>query len=497
MSINSLGNNLTPQIPKKSGTPTEGSRQSSLRSSSTENPAQKNIFLGLQTATKEHENAVATLKAENTKESAPQQAFPRLNLSVADIKNLTQKNASGELKVQENGAALFAGLGSIDAFTTNDGKTFQVQKNEAGDTVLVEVDPDTGDHDIQVEDTFQDYNPDGPTEIVDIYAGYEPSGKIQSTATNNIDAVIDQTAINIFESFGQEVNEIVEEGEATVINASLGLSRNGIYAGVLDMLIENPNQAKILGINPNAIINLETNQEGKIVIPTEIGSAIADYVDQRLDAPDSTYQQARKDYQEITKNAADQGVMVVVAMGNDHQMNPIFERDTPGGDINLLAESHSVISVAASNDNGTKDDVTDDTIADFSSRGNGKFNPTIAASGENVDTENYQGLNGTSFAAPKVAGLISQLQQENPDLTFDQVKQMLIDSAYDSSADDLAEGAGILDADKLLKENSVSDDIQGIFTDIRARDGIFGRRKHGFFQHFFNEQRQASLQQVR
>lgn len=336
---------------------------------------------------------------------------------------------------------------------------------DAGSTVIVEVGGPTDEHAQSVQDVFETHNPNGQNEVVELTSDSESqSSKTQDIKTQTaadegepapvkdkaeLDALIDAGATDAYNAFGKKVDEIVKDGDASVINASLGYSRNDVYVDTLSALQGNPELAKEMGLSPDDIKNLKTDQDGTLLLDEKVGKAVAGYVDGRLDAEGSAYQKAKAEYQTITKNAADHGVTVVVAAGNEHELNSVFDRNKPGGDTNFLAQSDSVISVGATDNNRTKF-ISDDTIADFSSWGDGEFNPTVATNGVNVKTENGT-VDGTSFAAPKVAAIIARLQKENPDLSFEQIKALLQNSAFDSKAPELAEGAGIFNPNAFIQ----------------------------------------------
>ncbi len=94
-----------------------------------------------------------------------------------------------------------------------------------------------------------------------------------------------------------------------------------------------------------------------------------------------------------------------------------------------------MITVGALNPN-TISNLTDDTIAPFSSRGpldDGRIKPDLVAPGFNVITASklggYYQVNGTSFAAPHVSGASALLLKAHPELTALGVKSALITGA--------------------------------------------------------------------
>lgn len=161
------------------------------------------------------------------------------------------------------------------------------------------------------------------------------------------------------------------------------------------------------------------------------------------------------------EKAWDNGLVVCVAAGNSGPTQQTIA--SPG-------ISPKVITVGAANDNNTVDR-TDDTVADFSSRGptiDGLTKPDLLTPGVNIISlrsprsfldksnpaarvdSNYFSLSGTSMATPICAGVVAQLLQKEPTLTPDQVKQRLISACEDMGQPPNVQGHGYLDAANLL-----------------------------------------------
>ncbi|HZJ82915.1 MAG TPA: S8 family peptidase [Clostridia bacterium] len=157
----------------------------------------------------------------------------------------------------------------------------------------------------------------------------------------------------------------------------------------------------------------------------------------------------------------DRGITVVVAAGNSGP-----EPST----ITSPGISPKIITVGAADDKRTID-VSDDTIADFSSRGpaGNRIKPDIVAPGVKVVSVNsnkdyqsgqrntfssvpYTTMSGTSVATPVVSGGIALLLEKNPTWSPNQIKEALMDNATPITNNPNLEGRGIINLDKILWE---------------------------------------------
>jgi hypothetical protein len=132
--------------------------------------------------------------------------------------------------------------------------------------------------------------------------------------------------------------------------------------------------------------------------------------------------------------AAKKGMIVVVAAGNEGT-NAWHYITTP-------ADADSVIAVGAVNTSGT--------IANFSSYGpssDGRVKPDVASVGQGTALSTTTGPvgfgNGTSFATPNMAGLITCLWQAFPDFTNMQIIQAVEKSSSSYNTPDDRMGYGI------------------------------------------------------
>jgi len=163
----------------------------------------------------------------------------------------------------------------------------------------------------------------------------------------------------------------------------------------------------------------------------------------------------------IVNAAWESGIVVCVAAGNE------------GPEPQTIASpgiSPKVITVGAMDDKNTKER-TDDEVADFSSRGptiDGIPKPDILSPGVNIVSlrspnshldklyknnrvnKYYLSMSGTSMATPICAGVVALMLQANPNLTPDQVKKKLLETAEDWGLSANVQGAGYIQADKAL-----------------------------------------------
>ncbi len=137
--------------------------------------------------------------------------------------------------------------------------------------------------------------------------------------------------------------------------------------------------------------------------------------------------------------AANAGIVVVIAAGNDSEANP-----DPLANIAFDASARGQVIIAGSVN-------LDDTLSEFSNRaGNGR-EFYLAALGNRVRSFDNTGaaflFSGTSFSTPQIAGAVALLAQAFPNLTGRQIIDLLYASARDAGAagTDAVFGHGILD----------------------------------------------------
>ncbi len=144
--------------------------------------------------------------------------------------------------------------------------------------------------------------------------------------------------------------------------------------------------------------------------------------------------------------AASRGVIVVNAMGNEGP-----------GDTTMVApaDGDSVFAVGSVNSLGN--------LSGYSSRGptaDGRTKPDACARGELTvfasETGGYSSGNGTSFAAPIVAGAFAALSQAHPEWSMMRAYEALKATASRAGTPDNGLGWGIIDATAAMMHRSVA-----------------------------------------
>lgn len=132
----------------------------------------------------------------------------------------------------------------------------------------------------------------------------------------------------------------------------------------------------------------------------------------------------------LLEEAMNAGVVVVAASGNCGGDSYLLNGCDNEGQMLYPASSDFVVAVGATD--------LDDIYADFSSRG--AMLDVVAPGSGAIITSDYSSLNptnlysaevyGTSFSTPIVSSLVASLKTNWPEATFNDIRSVLIDSAY-------------------------------------------------------------------
>ena len=145
-------------------------------------------------------------------------------------------------------------------------------------------------------------------------------------------------------------------------------------------------------------------------------------------------------------NASKSGIVCVAAAGNN---GPVYNS------VNSPGCARKALTVGAVNNV--------DGIASFSSRGPSdnlyEIKPDIVAPGVSITSAKMGGgyirMDGTSMAAPHVAGCAALILQKHPDWTPDLVKSVLMESSQDIMADVWTQGSGRIDIFNASSKNVI------------------------------------------
>jgi subtilisin family serine protease len=196
------------------------------------------------------------------------------------------------------------------------------------------------------------------------------------------------------------------------------------------------NRVSVSGIAPRAylgnykVLTVPTEHFGLDGNSPEIAAAIEAAVKDGMDVINLSFGEAEIDPSRdivvhAVNAAADAGVAATIAAGND------FEQAGRGSIGSPATATKAITAAASTNRRGQLPDV----IADFSSSGptpvSLAFKPDVTAPGDGIlsSVPAKEGLwdvfDGTSMAAPHVAGAIALLRQRHPSWTVAQVKSAL------------------------------------------------------------------------
>lgn len=209
-----------------------------------------------------------------------------------------------------------------------------------------------------------------------------------------------------------------------------------------------PNASRLIGRGPESL----ALQQG-----------VRATVDDVLDSS-QVFSAALRNYQEATREAAENGVTIVTIAGNEGHPSEGFGSSADGSGYNFYAMSDHVIVVGAADIRRAPGNRGNTRVAELSSpgvpAGGGRraWTPTLVAQGVGVPVvtsglQNADGDNGTSLAAPMVSGVIGLMLRENPSLTFAQIRDILSSTStrLDGSSAQY-QGAGMLNVDRAVLE---------------------------------------------
>jgi len=303
------------------------------------------------------------------------------------------------------------------------------------------------------------YNVDGDgIGVAVIDSGFADRSDIRNNIVKVVDFV-DDWRTSLTDPFGHGTH-------VAGIIASSGRSSDGRYKGIapearlIDLRVLDRNGR---GYTSDVIAAIEWAVENRYSRGTDWRSLNIRVIN--LSLGHRPYESAETDPLAIAcRRAVQAGIVVVAAAGNYGQDG---DGDNVFGGITSPGTEPSVITVGAMRTWGT-DSRNDDRVAPYSSRGptfhDRIVKPDIAAPGSNVVSllspnsllananpnlvvdSGHMMLSGTSMATAVVSGTVALILDENPSLTPNAVKAILMYTAEDRSEDPLEIGAGYINA---------------------------------------------------
>lgn len=227
---------------------------------------------------------------------------------------------------------------------------------------------------------------------------------------------------------------------------------------VAGIIAASVNELGVEGVAPNAqILPVHVLDGNGYGTTGDVAQGILQAVEEGADIINMSLASESNDQilEQAVNYAVNNGVLVVVAAGNEHQ---------EGDPISYPAAYPNVIAVAATDPaNLPADFSTHATYVD------------VAAPGTSILSTYYNGygfMSGTSMASPHVSGVAALLHQLKPDLTPDQFRTILQSTAVDVSTPgvDVATGYGIVNPVSAIQAVSGLTPNPGDEETITARD---------------------------
>lgn len=306
--------------------------------------------------------------------------------------------------------------------------------------------------------------------IQDPYWGVAPGAKVKNFGWYSPDYELKSDDIGEFnqllavQQLYKEMNsqlkrvavEHQKDPSLRVVNISWGLSPIELYVETLSVLqSEDEKTGHYKFPKIRQMVLGETAQQP----PEAQFNRVMNYVNQLM-INNPVIPKLHQEFVGLSKQLADNGITILASAANSHDQMPYYATVPPGHEMCVWALSPYVISVAASDTNLTPNDTSDDLIAPFSSRGDGKlWNPTIAAPGSEIGLSQQYGpigqslvTKGTSYSSPITAGTVAMMLQQNPKLTYAQIRDTLIKTATDTDNPYSDEGYGMLNPIQAVKQ---------------------------------------------
>ncbi len=261
-------------------------------------------------------------------------------------------------------------------------------------------------------------------------------GKLSTLTEEIVTGFLQATARNL--------DTVVETGSIRAINQS----QSQCVARVSRPFIEQMEQDESFRLTLKEALGLPLRSHNSTVAEALLGE-----VKKTFDESNKI-ERAEKDYMRSAKRAYDQGIVHVVTAGNLGRLTADWEKkgiNAPEGSYRSVLATEYATIVGATDSRGTTS-IRDDRAASFTSVYAGA---EFSMHGVNVevasaDPKKDAYANGTSFSAPQLTALVSEMINANPKLGVAQVEELLTASAVPVKGTKDQLGAGQIDPDRAL-----------------------------------------------
>jgi hypothetical protein len=282
-------------------------------------------------------------------------------------------------------------------------------------------------HGDNVTQVVQDNSTAEATQIRQIETGGSSGG-------GSLEERIANRATGLLNSTSDGIEAILKNpGNIEVINQSQSVSEIRVVDDMWDSVKGDPEARGDLAEE----LGLPRDAEEKDII-----QGLVDKVDEVFEGSEEIAE-AKERYDDVSQQLEDKGILHVVTAGNTGDELAAWDAMgiTHDDDFtnSVLFNDHTIVVAASTGQDP-------DGIANFSTPSD---HVTLAVDGTDIPVVSGTS-NGTSFAAPQVSAVISEMRKINPDLTNDQIRDMLKKASTDTAASSREEGAGILNADRAL-----------------------------------------------
>lgn len=254
----------------------------------------------------------------------------------------------------------------------------------------------------------------------------------------------EETVTGFLQATARNLDTVVETGSIRVVNQS----QSQCVARISRPFIDQINKDDEFRLAAKEALGLPLRAHTNTV-----AEAFLQEVKKTFDES-SKIKRAETDYMRSAKRAYDQGIVHVVTAGNLGRLTADWEslgiKAPENAYRSVLATEYATI-VGATDSRGTTT-VRDDRGAAFTSVYAGAefamhgVNVEVASKEPNKDSHS----NGTSFSAPQVTGLVSDMIKANPTLGVAKIEELLRASAVPVNATAEQVGAGQIDPDRAL-----------------------------------------------